>query len=114
MNLDNLLKYQEADLACKKLLDEIRGNSDYLEMKKYKNEFNIAKQKVSDSETLASTVISAYSGANEYLEKIHAGRKNFALCLKTKIFRKRRKRPPFPSWSRYARLLPSGKRKPLS
>ncbi len=69
MNLDNLLKYQEADLACKKLLDEIRGNSDYREMKKFKNEFNAAKQKVSESETLAGTVLSAYNSANEYLDK---------------------------------------------
>lgn len=123
MKLDNLLKYQEADLACKKLLDEIRGNSDYREMKKYKNEFNIAKQKVSDSETLASTVISTYSGANEYLEK--NSRRAEELCAlleneniseeeeKAAVSELESLRTAFAEWEKKAAQLKSGADKAL-
>lgn len=69
MNLENLLKYQKADLEYKKLHDEIVGNPDYKKMKALKEEFNSAKQQVSDSEALAETVIGSYNSALECLAK---------------------------------------------
>lgn len=69
MKLSKLLEYQKADMERKKLSDEITGNPDYKKMKTYKEEFNSAKQKVSDSESAAASLVSSYNGAVEYFER---------------------------------------------
>lgn len=49
MNLDALLTYQKADLAYKKLNDEIKKNQNYVEMRSNKKKFEAAKNAVLES-----------------------------------------------------------------
>lgn len=69
MNLDALLTYQKADLAYKKLNDEIKKNQNYVEMRSNKKKFEAAKNAVLDSEKQAESIVSSYEQGLKFIEK---------------------------------------------
>ncbi len=73
MNLENLLNYQKADLAYKKMRQEISANPDYKNAKSYKAEFDNSKIKMANSEAQADNIIASYNSAMEYIDG-HAAR----------------------------------------
>ena len=69
MNLDALLTYQKADLAYKKLNDEIKKNQNYVEMRSSKKKFEAAKNAVLESEKQAENIVSSYEQGLKFIEK---------------------------------------------
>lgn len=63
MELKNLLAFQKADLAYKRLKDELARDESYREMVKSKDEFEEAKTRVAKAESAAETIINAYNAA---------------------------------------------------
>ncbi len=69
MNLDALLTYQKADLAYKKLNDEIKKNQNYVEMRSNKKKFEAAKNAVLESEKQAENIVSSYEQGLKFIEQ---------------------------------------------
>ena len=69
MNLDALLSYQKADLAYKKLNDEIKKNQNYVDMRANKKKFEAAKTAVLESEKQAESIVSSYEQGLKFIEK---------------------------------------------
>lgn len=69
MNLDALLTYQKADLAYKKLNDEIKKNQNYVEMRSNKKKFEAAKNAVLESEKQAGNIVSSYEQGLKFIEQ---------------------------------------------
>lgn len=76
MNIEALLTYQKADLAFKKMNDELKKNENYRKMRASKKLFEAAKTAVEDSEKQAASVVSSYEQAlafiDEYADEIDA------------------------------------------
>lgn len=63
MELNELLAFQKADLAYKKLKDELAQDKSYLAMKKSKDAFDNAKARVANAENAAENIVNAYNAA---------------------------------------------------
>ena len=80
MEFKNLLDYQKADLAYRKIESAIKKDASYIEMKKNREIYEQAKLKNAESETSATNAVNAYNSALAYYEQ---NAKNIeSLCAK--------------------------------
>ena len=69
MDFTNVINYHKADIARKKIHDEIRKHPDYAKAMECKERFKSASQHAAKCEAFAAKVMAEYSGAETLFEK---------------------------------------------
>ncbi len=69
MDFTNVINYQKADGARKKIHDEIRKHPDYAKAKEHEERFKSARQHAAKCEAFSAKIMAEYNGAETLLEK---------------------------------------------